>query len=85
MVIPTPTLNPARFGRIWKLLHDTEAGGVIVSKVALGPGQIEVRFDSVPEALQKLFTVAQAITNDYDRFAAIVRTDQNQAVGESAP
>ena len=40
--------------------------------VALGPGRIEVRFASVPEALQQLFTLAQAITNDYDRFAAIV-------------
>ena len=41
--------------------------------VALSPGRIEVRFTSVPEALQKLFTLAQAITNDYDRFVAIIR------------
>ena len=40
--------------------------------VALGPGLIEVRFTSVPQALQQLFTLAQAIANDYDRFAAIV-------------
>jgi hypothetical protein len=51
--------------------------------VALGPGRIEVRFTSVPEALQQLFTLAQAITNDYDRFAAIVRTRPSQRVGES--
>ena len=53
--------------------------------IALGPGQIEVRFTSVQDALQKLFTLAQAITNDYDRFAAIVRTNPNPPVGESTP
>jgi hypothetical protein len=42
------------------------------SGVALGRGVIEVRFTSVPEALQQLFTLAQAITNDHDRFVAIV-------------
>ena len=41
--------------------------------VAVGPGRIEVRFTSVPEALQKLFSLAQAMTNDYERFVAIVR------------
>jgi hypothetical protein len=51
--------------------------------VALGPGRIEVRFASVPEALQQLFTLAQAITNDYDRFAAIVSINPSQKVRES--
>jgi hypothetical protein len=51
--------------------------------VALGPGRIEVRFTSVPEALQQLFTLAQAITNDYDRFAAIVGRPPGERVGES--
>ena len=37
--------------------------------VSLGPGRIEVQFATVAEALQKLFVLAQAITNDYDRFA----------------
>jgi hypothetical protein len=53
--------------------------------VALGPGRIEVRFTSVPEALQQLFTLAQAITNDYDRFAAIVSINPRQKAGESTP
>lgn len=53
--------------------------------IALGRGQIEVRFTSVPEALQKLFTLAQGITNDYDRFAAMVSTDPHRAVGKSTP
>jgi hypothetical protein len=52
--------------------------------VALGPGRIEVRFSSIP-ALQQLFTLAQAITNDYDRFAAIVSPRPSQRVGESTP
>jgi hypothetical protein len=51
--------------------------------VALGPGRIEVRFASVPEALQQLFTLAQAITNDYDRFAALVSAPPNSGAGES--
>jgi hypothetical protein len=51
--------------------------------VALGPGRIEVRFTSVPEALQKLFTLAQAISNDYDRFVAIVGRPPGERVGES--
>jgi hypothetical protein len=51
--------------------------------VALGPGRIEVRFSSVPEALQQLFTLAQAITNDYDRFVAIVGGRPGARAGES--
>jgi hypothetical protein len=51
--------------------------------VALGPGRIEVQFTSVPEALQKLFTLAQAISNDYDRFVAIVGRPPGERVGES--
>ena len=51
--------------------------------VALGPGRIEVSFTSVPEALQQLFTLAQAITNDYDRFAAIVGRQPGERAGES--
>ena len=53
--------------------------------IALGPGHIDLRFGSVDEALQKLFTLAQAITNDYDRFAAMVHIHPSQRVGESAP
>ena len=34
--------------------------------------RIELHFGSVQEALQQLFTLAQAITHDYDRFAALV-------------
>ncbi|MEP7309360.1 MAG: hypothetical protein ABJA98_27975 [Acidobacteriota bacterium] len=53
--------------------------------IALGPGHIEVRFESVSEALQKLFTLAQAIINDYDRFAAMVSANPTRTVGESTP
>ena len=49
----------------------------------LGPGQIDpVRLRGGP---QKLFALAKAITNDYDRFAAVVRSNPNQRVGESTP
>jgi hypothetical protein len=51
--------------------------------VALGPGLIEVRLTSAPEALQQLFTLAQAITNGYDRFAVIVGRRPGERVGES--
>jgi hypothetical protein len=37
----------------------------------------------VPEALQQLFTLAQAITNDYNRFAAIVSAPASSGGGES--
>ena len=50
---------------------ETQVAG-LPAGVALGAGRIDVRFDSVPEALQKLFTLAQAIRNDYDRFAALI-------------
>jgi hypothetical protein len=63
-------------------LMQTHVAG-LPSGVAVGPGRIEVRFASVPEALQQLFTLAQAITNDYDRFAAIVSASSNGGGGES--
>jgi hypothetical protein len=44
-----------------------------------------MRFTSVPEALQQLFALAQAITNDYDRFAALVSGHPERARGESTP
>ena len=70
------TVTPA----VW----ETQVAG-LPAGVALGAGRLEVRFGSVPEALQKLFTLAQAITNDYDRFAAAVSGDATQPAGESTP
>jgi hypothetical protein len=63
---------------------ETQVAG-LPDGVALGAGRIEVRFDSVPEALQKLFTLAQAISNDYDRFAALVSGEADAPAGESTP
>ncbi len=39
--------------------------------VLIRPGEIVVQFDSVEEALHRLFVLAQAITRDYDGFAAM--------------
>ena len=35
-------------------------------------GRVEVRFASAKEAVVKLFALAQALTNDYERFETIV-------------
>ena len=35
-------------------------------------GRIEVRFASAKEAVVRLFALAQALTNDYERFETIV-------------
>nr|ALS90587.1 selenocysteine synthase N terminal [uncultured bacterium] len=40
--------------------------------VTLGPGRIEVRFDGAREAVQRLFALAQALTNDYATFETVV-------------
>jgi hypothetical protein len=62
----TPRCDP----RAGDVLGVADAGR-LPAGIALGPGQTDVRFDTVFGALQKLFTLAPAITNDYDRFAAI--------------
>jgi hypothetical protein len=36
--------------------------------VTVERGRIEVRFDGAREAVGRLFALAQALTNDYDRF-----------------
>ena len=43
-----------------------------VSAPDLAPGRIEVRFASAKEAVVRLFALAQALTNDYERFETIV-------------
>ena len=40
--------------------------------VSVEPGRIEVRFADAQEAVVKLFALAQALTNDYERFEALV-------------
>ncbi len=40
--------------------------------VSVEPGRIEVRFSGAPDAVGRLFALAQALTNDYERFEALV-------------
>ena len=40
--------------------------------VSVEPGRIEVRFAGAKEAVVKLFALAQALTNDYEQFEALV-------------
>ena len=40
--------------------------------VVVEPGRIEVRFTGAREAVVRLFALAQALTNDYERFETLV-------------
>ena len=40
--------------------------------VSVEPGRIEMRFSSAKDAVGRLFALAQALTNDYERFEALV-------------
>jgi len=40
--------------------------------VALAPGQLHIAFSGTEDLLTKLFELAQAASNDYDRFCAAV-------------
>ena len=40
--------------------------------VSVEPGRIEVRFRGAKDAVGRLFALAQALTNDYERFEALV-------------
>jgi hypothetical protein len=81
-------LRPARLEAVrvpvTRAVLQTQVAG-LPAGIALGPGHIDLQFASVDEALQKLFALAQAITNDYDHFAALISEHAGGAVGESAP
>ena len=40
--------------------------------VSVEPGRIEVRFRGAQDAVGRLFALAQALTNDYEQFEALV-------------
>ena len=40
--------------------------------VSVEPGRIEVRFSGAQEAVARLYALAQALTNDYERFEELV-------------
>lgn len=50
---------------------NTRLAGLPVG-VTVGPGRIEVQCASAKDAVGRLFALAQAITNDYERFEAVV-------------
>ena len=46
------------------------------------PGRIEVRFSGAKEAVGRLFALAQALTNDYEQFEALVEGEAASGGGE---
>ena len=47
--------------------------------VSVEPGRIEARFSSAQDAVGRLFALAQALTNDYEQFEALV--EEGEAAG----
>ena len=50
--------------------------------VSVEPGRIEVRFNGAKDAVGRLFALAQALTNDYEQFEALVEGDAVSGGGE---
>ena len=50
--------------------------------VSVEPGRIEVRVSGVQDAVARLFALAQALTNDYEQFEALVDGAMPGAAGE---
>ena len=50
--------------------------------VSVEPGRIEVRFSGAKDAVGRLFALAQALTNDYEQFEALVEGDAASGGGE---
>ena len=69
------TLRQARVSgirlRVPATVLSTRLAGV-PDGVTVEPGRIEVRFTGARDAVGRLFALAQALTNDYDRFEAVV-------------
>ena len=50
--------------------------------MSVEPGRIEVRFNGAKDAVGRLFALAQALTNDYEQFEALVDGETPGAAGE---
>ncbi len=50
--------------------------------VSIESGRIEVRFSGAQDAVGRLFALAQALTNDYEQFEALVEGATPGAAGE---
>ena len=62
------------FTLIWPLscLKDRVHLSGLPAGVSVEPGRIEVRFSGAKDAVGRLFALAQALTNDYERFEELV-------------
>ena len=49
--------------------------------VAVEPDRIEVRFSDAKDAVGRLFALAQALTNDYEQFEALVEEGEAASGG----
>ena len=52
--------------------------------VTVEPGRIEVRFSGAQDAVGRLFALAQALTNDYEQFEALVEAGRRRPRGGGA-
>ncbi len=77
----------ARRDRVWTALRQARRTGIRVpvpvdalhgrlaslpAGVSVSRDRIEVRVTSAKDAVTKLFALAQALTNDYDRFETLI-------------
>ena len=53
--------------------------------VSVEPGRIEVRFNGAKDAVGRLFALAQALTNDYEQFEALVEGETPGAALNPSP
>ena len=53
-----------------------ERGRGLPVGVSVEPGRIEVRFSGAQDAVGRLFALAQALTNDYEQFVALVEAGE---------
>ena len=71
------TLRRARIHRV-RIPVSPETYGVqmtgLPAGVVVGPGRIEVTFETAREGVQRLFELAQALTNDFDTFEELVKS-----------
>ena len=78
-------LRKARLTGIRVKLPVESLGGKLASLpegVTVERGRIEVRFDGAKNAVKQLYALAHALTNDYERFEALVGRGEVDGGGE---
>ena len=71
------TLRQARAGSIRVRITEPQNAGCATIKglpdgVRLEPGRIEVQFEGAHQGIERLYALAKALMNDYDRFETLV-------------